>query len=1098
MNTLKKTVSINHIKRLQYFFKNRLYIQNKFNCERIFLYNIIEEVSSQLLHFYSQNIVSVEYYKKYMIRITNITNILKDIPYNISWVLCNNKYIFSMQFKLIISRLYIINVILKIGCISIKNCIRLLLNIDIKDLPELYRSKLLLYNSIFHPKSIDIFKSNHPENITFTSSSKNTVKNITLISSQLHTLSFINMKHTNSKLLLKLYGCGLYIPYKDTLLVVNGICIKDNFNLYKEHPIIKNKIKNVLHSINNIDIPKAFSKNYIQMISLKDILVFSNKNIIKHILEAYLFLNTIKKKNISGLVKQFLISDIFKQYEYIKYLTLDKSDDNSNYIAYLLYDLIKSNNSVAYDKSKADTIFDCLDWTVQKSIKNSDKTINKITNKLENFNETNIPYEKRIVLMKVSKNVKSKAFNKLKELKNGKNGESNSKAQQYVDGLLKIPFGSYKEPSIIKNKKDSIFKIINHKRTILEHLIDLEETHKLNDYSLTIISNIRSILEKIKKNLHINTLKIIYTDFKTLLDTLDKTKKNIDNYKKILKDKKYTLQNIKQTKVNVLKKICKILHVSNKGKKIVLIENISSCLHITHTTNLVYITHINLFTTIKQNIKHIIDSIDEYHKYQANYLSNVTKLLNQNIYGLEEPKRQIKRIIAQWISGKNKGHILGLEGPPGTGKTTLAKYGIGNCIQDSDNTTRPFVFLPLGGSCNGSTLEGHNYTYVGSNWGKIVDSLMTTKCMNPIIYIDELDKVSKTEHGKEIIGILTHLTDSTQNEAFNDKYFSGIPIDLSKCLIIFSYNNAELVDKILLDRIHTIKIDPISLKDKIHITKLHLLPEIYSTVGIYTKDIVLTDNIIEYIIVTYTYEAGARKLKEKLYQIIREINLLILSNSVILPMTITKEFIDNIFKNNLKVVIKKINKKPRVGIVNGLYATSLGIGGITIIQIKKIYSKNILDLLLTGNQGDIMKESMKVSKTVSLNYISQYFKKINIAKQEYGIHIHCPNGGTPKDGPSAGSGITLAIISFITKKKIRHNFAITGEIDLDGNVIQIGGLHSKLNGAKSAGVNTVLCPKMNETDYENIITKDPTLIDDTFNVIFIETIKDVVSLMLLP
>ena len=214
-------------------------------------------------------------------------------------------------------------------------------------------------------------------------------------------------------------------------------------------------------------------------------------------------------------------------------------------------------------------------------------------------------------------------------------------------------------------------------------------------------------------------------------------------------------------------------------------------------------------------------------------------------------------------------------------------------------------------------------------------------------------------------------------------------------------------------------------------------------------------------------------------------------------MTITKEFVDDIFKNNLKVIIKKINNKPKVGIVNGLYATSLGIGGITTIQIKKIYSKNVLDLVLTGNQGDIMKESMKVSKTVSLNYISQYYKKIDIKKQEYGIHIHCPNGGTPKDGPSAGSGITLAIISFITKKKIRHDFAITGEIDLDGTVIQIGGLHSKLNGAKSAGVRTVLCPKMNQPDYENIIAKDPTLIDDTFKVIFIENIEDVVDLMLL-
>tara|TARA_B110001450_G_C17294577_1_gene348898 strand:- start:144 stop:581 length:438 start_codon:yes stop_codon:yes gene_type:complete len=144
-----------------------------------------------------------------------------------------------------------------------------------------------------------------------------------------------------------------------------------------------------------------------------------------------------------------------------------------------------------------------------------------------------------------------------------------------------------------------------------------------------------------------------------------------------------------------------------------------------------------------------------------------------------------------------------------------------------------------------------------------------------------------------------------------------------------------------------------------------------------------------------------------------------------------------------------------------------------------------------------MKESMKVAKTVCLNYVTTYFKNINISKLEYGIHIHCPNGGTPKDGPSAGSGITLAIISFIINKKIRNDFAITGEIDLDGNVIQIGGLHSKLNGAKSAGVRTVLCPKMNQPDYENIIEKDPTLITNNFKVLFVETIKEVVDLMLL-
>ena len=1097
MNSIKKYKSIKYIKRLQIFFKNRLYIQKKFNCERIFLYNIIENASFQLLQFYNQNIINDDYYKKYMIKMNEISNILKDIPYNISWILLHNNYVHSMQFKLLLVRLYIINLILKIGCTSIVNCMKLFLNINMYNLSEIYRSKLLLYNSIFNTTSIQIYKSHHPENITFISKIKDTTSTITLMSSQLNTISFINLKYNTSKLLLKLYGCTLYIHFDNILLVINGLCIKDNFNLYKEHPIIKDKLQKLTYSINNIDIPKSFSKNYIQTINIKELLVFSNKNLIKNILEAYLFLNTLKKKDISNLVKNFLMTDLYKQYQYIKYLTLDKADEDTNYIAYLLYDLIKSTTSIAYNKTKADSIFNCLDWSLQKSIKNSDKTITKITNKINNFNESNIPYEKRIILMKVNQNVKAKAFNKLKELKNSKNGESNSKAQQYLDGLLKIPFGNYKEPSILENKKNSIFKIINNKRQILELLLELEETYKLTNKSLNIISKIRSILTYIKKNLKINILNYIRSNFISLLENLNQDQINIDHYKQVLSHNNYNIKQLKTYNVKSLKHICELLQISNKGKKRNILDTILNTLYLPNTNKLQYITDIDTFNIIKTNIKHIIDYINEYQKKQTLYLNNVSKILNQNIYGLDEPKRQIKRVVAQWISGKNKGHILGLEGPPGTGKTTLAKYGIGNCIQDSDNTIRPFVFIPLGGSCNGSTLEGHNYTYVGSNWGKILDSLITTKCMNPIIYIDELDKVSNTEHGKEIIGILTHLTDSTQNEDFNDKYFSGIPIDLSKCLIIFSYNNADLVDKILLDRIHTIKIDPISLKDKIHITKLHLLPEIYTNVGICEKDIILTDNIIEYITLTYTYEAGARKLKEKLYQIIREINLLILSNEMVLPITITKEFIDNIFKNNLKVIIKKINDKPQIGIVNGLYATSLGIGGITIIQIKQIYSKNVLELVLTGNQGDIMKESMKVAKTVSQNYITSYYKQLKINTLEYGIHIHCPNGGTPKDGPSAGSGITLAIISFITKKKIRNNFAITGEIDLNGNVIQIGGLHSKLNGAKRAGVQTVLCPKMNKPDYDNIIDKDPTLIDNTFKVIFIENIKEVVKLMLI-
>ena len=161
-----------------------------------------------------------------------------------------------------------------------------------------------------------------------------------------------------------------------------------------------------------------------------------------------------------------------------------------------------------------------------------------------------------------------------------------------------------------------------------------------------------------------------------------------------------------------------------------------------------------------------------------------------------------------------KGYCIGFEGPPGTGKTSLAKKGIANCLKDTDGNSRPFAFIPIGGSSNGSVLEGHSYTYVGSTWGKIVDVLMETKCMNPIIYIDELDKISRTESGREIIGILTHLTDSSQNDEFFDKYFSGIKIDLSKVLFIFSYNNFNNIDPILADRIHRVQFNNLTKMTK--------------------------------------------------------------------------------------------------------------------------------------------------------------------------------------------------------------------------------------------------------------------------------------------
>ena len=305
---------------------------------------------------------------------------------------------------------------------------------------------------------------------------------------------------------------------------------------------------------------------------------------------------------------------------------------------------------------------------------------------------------------------------------------------------------------------------------------------------------------------------------------------------------------------------------------------------------------------------------------------------------------------------------------PGIGKTSLAKKGIAKCLKNYNNETRPFSFIALGGSCNGSTIEGHSYTYLNSTWGRMVDILMDSKCMNPIIYIDELDKVSKTENGREIIGIFTHLIDQTQNEVFQDKYFSGIDIDLSKALFIFSYNDPEQIDKVLLDRIHRIKFDNLTLDDKRVIVNDYILPEINTKMG-FDNVVNMTNEMIEYIIDSYTLEPGVRKLKEILFDLYGEINLEILksdNSNQEMPIQITKENIDKKYlKRYHKVNAKKIHKESETGVINGLWANSLGQGGIIPIQTLFYPCSTFLDLRLTGLQGDVMKESMNVAKTLA-------------------------------------------------------------------------------------------------------------------------------------
>jgi endopeptidase La len=585
----------------------------------------------------------------------------------------------------------------------------------------------------------------------------------------------------------------------------------------------------------------------------------------------------------------------------------------------------------------------------------------------------------------------------------------------------------------IKNNYTSL-EICKYKNVLRE-----KYANNLNDNIISKIKNILNDCNRTELITHIIAINAINKKHKMKLHKICHSGKNSNYMKQSINE---YLESIKKENSNIIIELSEHFKLLKQGS-----DNI-----------------VNL-------VNNSIDTLESNFNKINNYISDVHKILDVAVHGHDKAKRQVERIVGQWINGEKSGYCFGFEGPPGVGKTSLAKKGIAECLKNNEGISRPFSFIAIGGSSNGSTLEGHNYTYVGSTWGRIVDILMEKKCMNPIIFIDELDKVSRTEHGKEIIGILTHLIDTTQNDTFQDKYFNGIDLDLSKVLFIFSYNDVEAIDKILLDRIHRIKFEHLTLEDKLVITRKYILPEIFTKMGL--EDIIyFSDEIVEYVIEEYTFEPGVRKLKEILFEIVGEINLSILKENkqYEIPINVTIDDIRNKYlKDRHEIKNKKIHKIPTIGLINGLWANSLGKGGVLPIEAKLFPSSTFLELKLTGMQGDVMKESMNVAKTLAWSLLEKEKMK-ELAKdfeetKLQGVHIHCPEGATPKDGPSAGTAITIVIYSLLSGKKIKNEIAITGEICLQGHVTAIGGLDLKILGGIRAGVKTFLYPKENNKDF---------------------------------
>jgi len=865
---------------------------------------------------------------------------------------------------------------------------------------------------------------------------------------------------------MKVYGIKvlIYNEFLNKSLNIFGIVddigvdfLNDKYIKEKQKDIHKNKPTSNEFQNENFD-------TFISSLNLKDYLIYENEYELYTKYAGYISQNQhIMQKQISQVVKEFISNDIYVKRNTLIYLLIFSSNYENQYLAYLLYDLLSNDSNGTIDTQEQTILFDSFPWPIKYFFKQAMKKTIQYTNDLSNFDINKIPLEQQICLLKANDVVKEKAMMKLKEVKS-KSEDSGTKSRQYLDGLLKIPFSIYKREPIlnIMDKIRSQFKDIYVKYNIINTFPEIPQ--KQSYTSMEILKYSKKLLESQYSPNYIEEIKntLLSGDKKQLQENIiiinNLLKKHIQKYDKL----KYSTINKQQLKSEIEQFINVYKIEENKELYNDLVKSISTT----------FVSDISLHGDI--------DKIHNNMKEITEYMDEVKCTLDKAVHGHDKSKKQIERIIGQWINGQQDGYCFGFEGPPGIGKTSLAKRGLSDCLKDDKGVSRPFAMIQMGGDSNGSTLHGHNYTYVASTWGSIVQILMDKKCMNPIIFIDEVDKISRTEHGKEIVGILTHLLDPAQNDCFQDKYFSGIDLDLSKALFILSYNDVDAIDKILLDRIHRIKFNSLSLEDKLTICKTHILPEVYKKMGL--EDMIyFDDDTLKFIIDEYTLESGVRKLKEILFEIVGEINIDVLKNytKIVnnLPLQISIDDIkNNYFKDKMEIIVRKVPEESIVGFANGMYATSLGNGGTLPIHAKFYPCDEFLQLKLTGLQQDVMKESMHVSLTIAWNLTSEERRKelrilYDGSNNKYGINIHPGDGAVHKDGPSAGVTITSVIYSLLNNIPIRSKIGMTGEIQMTGEVTAIGGLSYKIIGSIKSGIKEFIYPQENKRDFNEFYEK---------------------------
>lgn len=433
------------------------------------------------------------------------------------------------------------------------------------------------------------------------------------------------------------------------------------------------------------------------------------------------------------------------------------------------------------------------------------------------------------------------------------------------------------------------------------------------------------------------------------------------------------------------------------------------------------------------------------------------KVLDEDHYGLEQVKERVLEFLAvRSLTKKGESPILCLVGPPGTGKTSIAK-SLARALK------KPYVRISLGGVRDEAEIRGHRKTYVGAMPGRIANGMKTAGVKNPVMLLDEIDKIS-TDYKGDTFSALLEVLDSEQNSKFRDHYLE-VPMDLSEVLFVTTANTLQTIPRPLLDRMEVIEVSSYTENEKLHIAIEHLIPKQLEKHGLKEEQLTFSKHAIWKMARNYTKEAGVRQLEREIGNICRKAAKEILTVNKN-KITITEKNIHK-YLGKEKYTYQMANASDEIGIVRGLAWTS--VGGDTL-QIEVNVMPGNGEIMLTGQLGDVMKESARTG----ISYIRSISRRYQIAEdffEKHDIHVHIPEGAVPKDGPSAGITMATAMLSAITEQKVRADLAMTGEVTLRGRVLPIGGLKEKLLAAKNAGIKTVLIPKENKIDVDGLSTE---------------------------